>query len=585
LNHLFGFDPGLVMENFIVSARKYRPQTFDTVVGQKSITSTLKNAIRNNQVAQAFLFCGPRGVGKTTCARILAKTINCEHLTANMEACDRCSSCISFNENASFNIYELDGASNNSVDDIRTLVDQVRIPPQMGRYKVYIIDEVHMLSASAFNAFLKTLEEPPAYAKFILATTEKHKILPTILSRCQIFDFKRITVDDIVGRLDFVAKQEGIKAEENAIHIIAQKADGAMRDALSIFDQLVSFTGNTLSYETVLENLNVLDYEYFFKITDSILHADISSTLLTINEILGKGFDGQHFLIGFGEHLRNLLVCKDPVTAGLLETAPSIRNQYLEQSVKCTIDFLLKVLDINNRCDLNYKISNNKRLHLELALMQGCSLVMGKENAKGEVGSVKTEVRSVKYEVQSRKSAVSSKQPAESQPEQKKMTGTVRMKDMKDDYSGTISIKPLPRKESADAETTKEDPSRSEIVSVFSQELLNLHWDEYAETLKLDFPHLYSMLKKHRPVLMEEFRIDFSIENRLLEEELNEKKGELLGYLRKELNNSKITLQTRISEADKNSRPYTDKEKFEKMAEKNPSLRKLKEDLDLEIEF
>jgi len=571
------------MENFIVSARKYRPQTFDTVVGQKSITNTLKNAVKNNQVAQAFLFCGPRGVGKTTCARILAKTINCEHLTPNIEACDQCSSCVSFNENASFNIYELDGASNNSVDDIRTLVDQVRIPPQMGRYKVYIIDEGHMLSASAFNAFLKTLEEPPAYAKFILATTEKHKILPTILSRCQIFDFKRITVDDIVGRLDFVAKQEGITVDENAIHIIAQKADGAMRDALSIFDQLVSFTGNTLSYETVLENLNVLDYEYFFKITGYILHGDIPATLLTINEILDKGFDGQHFLIGFGEHMRNLLVCKDPVTVRLLETAPSIRNHYLEQSEHCMVDFLLKILEINNRCDLNYKMSNNKRLHLELALMQMCSLVTGKESVTSEVRSTKSEVRHTKLE--SRNHMAETDIPSTGQAAgQKKVTGTVRMKDI-EKYEGTVSIKPQPRKESSDVETDKEDLAHAEIASVFSQELLNLHWDEYAETLKLDFPHLYSMLKKHRPVLMEEFRIDFSIDNRLLEEELNEKKGELLGYLKKELNNYKITLQTRISEADKNFKPYTDKEKFEKMAEKNPALRKLKDELDLEIEF
>ncbi|MEI6455785.1 MAG: DNA polymerase III subunit gamma/tau [bacterium] len=575
------------MENFIVSARKYRPQTFDTVVGQKSITNTLKNAIRNNQVAQAFLFCGPRGVGKTTCARILAKTINCEYLTPNIEACDQCSSCVSFNENASFNIYELDGASNNSVDDIRTLVDQVRIPPQMGKYKVYIIDEVHMLSASAFNAFLKTLEEPPAYAKFILATTEKHKILPTILSRCQIFDFKRITVDDIASRLDFVASQEGITTEENAVHIIAQKADGAMRDALSIFDQLVSFTGNTLSYETVLENLNVLDYEYFFRITEFILNGDISGTLLTINEILDKGFDGQHFLIGFGEHLRNLLVCKDAVTAKLLETAPSIRNRYLEQCDQCTPGFLLQVLEINNRCDLNYKISNNKRLHLELALLQMCALGSQKSeirNQKTEIGNQKSEIRSPKSEITSHSSLVishSSPPPAG----QKKMTGTVRMKDLSEDVAGTVSIRPGQKKDAEIRDPLAIDPSLAEVATLFSQELLNLRWDDYAEMLKPDYPHLFSMLKKHRPVLMEEFRIDFTIDNKLLEEGLNEKKGELLSYLRKELNNYKITLQTRISESDKNSKPYTDKEKFEKMAEKNPALRKLREELDLEIEF
>ena len=362
------------MQNFIVSARKYRPQTFSTVVGQPSITNTLKNAILHNQLAQAFLFCGPRGVGKTTCARILAKTINCENLSPLAEACDACPSCLSFNENASFNIYELDGASNNSVDDIRSLVDQVRIPPQMGIYKVYIIDEVHMLSASAFNAFLKTLEEPPAYAKFILATTEKHKIIPTILSRCQIFDFRRITVDDIAAHLQFVAGQEKIQAGEDTLHIIAQKADGAMRDALSIFDQLVSFAGNELTYETVIENLNVLDYEYYFRITEKILNHDAAGVLLILNEILEKGFDGQHFLIGFGEHIRNLLVCKDPATIVLLETAPNIRQRYKEQAIVCSPELLLKVLDINSRCDLNYRISNNKRLHMELALMQMCIL-------------------------------------------------------------------------------------------------------------------------------------------------------------------------------------------------------------------
>ena len=299
------------MENFVVSARKYRPITFDTVVGQKSITSTLKNAIKNNHLAQAFLFCGPRGVGKTTCARILAKTINCQNIKDNMEACDECESCTSFNNSASFNIHELDAASNNSVEDIRNLVEQVRIPPQVGEYKVYIIDEVHMLSTAAFNAFLKTLEEPPAYAKFILATTEKHKIIPTILSRCQIFDFKRIGIDDIAKHLQFIAENEGVKAEADALHIIAQKADGALRDALSMFDQIVSFSGGDITYKNVIDNLNVLDYDYYFRIIDAIQAKDITQCLLIINEIIDNGFDGQHFIIGMGEHLRNLLVCKN----------------------------------------------------------------------------------------------------------------------------------------------------------------------------------------------------------------------------------------------------------------------------------
>jgi len=361
------------MDNFIVSARKYRPATFDTVVGQQSITSTLQNAIRNNQLAQAFLFCGPRGVGKTTCARILAKTINCLNPVNMVEACDKCESCLSFNRSVSFNIHELDAASNNSVDDIRNLVEQVRIPPQVGKYKVYIIDEVHMLSASAFNAFLKTLEEPPAYAKFILATTEKHKIIPTILSRCQIFDFKRISVKDIADYLTYVAKNEGVDVEEEATHVIAQKADGAMRDALSFFDQLVSFAGNKLTYETVAEHPIILPHAYYFAILDQVLAQDSSGLLLTINEIINRGFDGQHFLIGLGEHLRNLLVCKDAATVSLLEISANLQQKYVEQAGRCSAGFLLKALDIHNQFDQSYKTSNNKRLQLELALLQICA--------------------------------------------------------------------------------------------------------------------------------------------------------------------------------------------------------------------
>ncbi len=358
------------MEQFVVSARKYRPATFDMVVGQRGITNTLKNAIRTSHLAQAFLFCGPRGVGKTTCARILAKTINCQNITESIEACNECDSCNSFNDSHSFNVHELDAASNNSVDGIRALVDQVRIPPQVGKYKVYIIDEVHMLSQQAFNAFLKTLEEPPAYAKFILATTEKHKIIPTILSRCQIFDFARITVDDIAKQLAYVAGKEGITADPNALHIISQKADGAMRDALSIFDQIVSFSGSSISYEQVIENLNVLDYDYFFKMTDLVLEEKPTDILLLIDDVIQKGFDGADFITGFGAHMRNLLVSKDLNTVKLIEASDDIRKRFIDQSAKCSREFLLLALEVNSNADVQYKTSNNKRLTLELALLQ-----------------------------------------------------------------------------------------------------------------------------------------------------------------------------------------------------------------------
>ncbi|MGB8490961.1 MAG: DNA polymerase III subunit gamma/tau, partial [Bacteroidales bacterium] len=365
------------MENFIVSARKYRPATFDMVVGQDSITNTLKAAIKNRHLAQSYLFCGPRGVGKTTCARIFAKTINCSNLKENGEACDDCESCRSFNTLRSFNIHELDAASNNKVDDIRSLTDQVRIPPQIGKYSIYIIDEVHMLSPSAFNAFLKTLEEPPSHAIFILATTEKHKIIPTILSRCQIFDFNRIRIEDIVGRLSYVAKNEGITAEEEALHVIAQKADGAMRDGLSIFDQIVSLSGRKITYRDVIENLNVLDYEYYFKTVDSALRGDISSILITFNEILEKGFDGHNFVAGLNSHLRDLLVSRDEVTLRLLEATPSVKQRYLKQSKECSEDFLFRALEAGSNCDLTYKSAKNPRLQVELFLLRLCNLTNG----------------------------------------------------------------------------------------------------------------------------------------------------------------------------------------------------------------
>ncbi len=362
------------MSEFVVSARKYRPQTFDTVVGQKSITNTLKNAIKNHHLAQAFLFCGSRGVGKTTTARILAKTLNCFNRSESIEACDQCDSCKSFNEGASLNIYELDAASNNGVDHIRELIDQVRIAPQLGSHKVYIIDEVHMLSTSAFNAFLKTLEEPPAHAIFILATTEKHKILPTILSRCQIFDFQRIKVKDIADHLANVATKEGITADPDALHVIAQKADGALRDALSIFDQIVSFCGTTITHKDVLENLNILDHDYYFKVVENALNEDIPANLLLFNDVMEKGFDAHHFVVGLADHFRSLLVCKDPRTATLLEVGEATEKLFVDQAKKVDANICVRALAVLSRTDVEYKASKNQRLLVEMALMQLCSL-------------------------------------------------------------------------------------------------------------------------------------------------------------------------------------------------------------------
>lgn len=578
------------MENYIVSARKYRPITFDTVVGQMSITNTLKNAIKNNHLAQAFLFCGPRGVGKTTCARILAKTINCQNITDKIEACDACESCTSFNNSASFNIYELDAASNNSVDDIRSLVEQVRIPPQNGKYKVYIIDEVHMLSTAAFNAFLKTLEEPPAYAKFILATTEKHKIIPTILSRCQIFDFKRIKIEDIAHHLDYIADKEGIIADKDALHIIAQKADGALRDALSIFDQLVSFAGNHLTYQAVIDNLNVLDYDYYFKLCDFFLQNEIPNTLLLFNDVIEKGFDGQHFIIGLGEHLRNLLVCKDIATIKLLEIGENLKVRYKDQSSRCTIPFLFKSLDIINQCDLNYKISNNKRLSIEIMLMQISSLVnspfTSETTKKQEISSPKQEVKPI---LEVSKTVIETQKPNINTNNTIKQEVVKPISANKDSNYGGISVKSM-----MIGNTIPEAKNNVEISALvqesdnqyeISKEKFEEFWMEYMNSIQESSPSLYATLTKNKPQLRDNI-IDIKIDNKVQETEIKQKKGEVLDFIRSKTRNFMLQIETEVIAMENMSEiAYTDNDKFKKMAEKNPEIIKLKNDLNLEIEF
>lgn len=588
------------MENFIVSARKYRPATFQQVVGQHSITSTLQNAIRNNQVAQAFLFTGPRGVGKTTCARILAKTINCSNLSENLEPCNRCESCTSFNNNASFNIHELDAASNNSVEDIRSLVDQVRIPPQVGLFKVYIIDEVHMLSQAAFNAFLKTLEEPPSYAKFILATTEKHKILPTILSRCQIFDFRRISVEDTSNYLAYVAKNEKIEAEVEALHTIAQKSDGAMRDALSTFDQIVSYSGKSLTYKNVIENLNILDYEYYFRVTDAILQSDVSELLLIFNEIIENGFDGQHFITELGGHFRNLLVIKDPATIELLLASQVLKERYADQASQCQAGLLIKLLDICNNFDLSYKTSNNKRLHIEIALMQLSQQNMQsgekpvavpkpviKSVAKEKPVAYKTETEKADVKPEDKK-PVPSEQKTETKPEpakephRRKSTPKTVAKD------NNRKIKNISIKNSLDALKRKAEPEEESetpvIANEFDQERLKSVWQTFTESYKSKSPSFSNAIAKYEPRLKENYEIEYKVDNIIIAKDVLNVTA-LLEFLKEELNNNQITLKPVLPSKKEARVAYTDREKFEEMAKKYPGLIKLKEQLNLELDF
>lgn len=583
------------MDNFVVSARKYRPTTFDSVVGQKVITNTLKNAIKNQQLAQAFLFCGPRGVGKTTCARILAKTINCLNVTPNIEPCNECESCKSFNESHSFNIHELDAASNNSVDDIRALVDQVRIPPQAAKYKVYIIDEVHMLSAAAFNAFLKTLEEPPEYAKFILATTEKHKIIPTILSRCQIFDFKRITIEDIVEHLAYVAKCENVTIDADALHVIAQKADGAMRDSLSIFDQMVSFAGKNIDYNTVIQNLNVLDYDYYFAVTNYLISGNISESLLLLNEILEKGFDGYHFNNGLGEHFRNLLVCKDPITLKLLETGANIREKYKEQALKCSVDFLIKAIEITNKVDNTYKSSFNKRLTLELSIMQMCSIMSMQNTLQSKQSNVNVPINPPVNKVVEGNNAVVNQNTTQQKisipnPElnkEKSSPEVVNSQQLKNLKLGTTSIN---LSDEDDSEKKKSEhlnaAENKEQSNVFTQEMLNETWQQFLTTLENDNISLFATLNKNKPVLGKNFVITITLDNITQQDELEFKEGKLLHFLKQKLGNSKISFVFVVEKNNQSEQKlYKPTEKFQYMMQINPNLAKFKEQLDLDIEF
>jgi len=581
------------MDNFIVSARKYRPATFDMVVGQDTITTTLRNAIRNNLLAQAYLFCGPRGVGKTTCARIFAKTINCSDPGPDGEACDKCESCKSFNSQASFNIHELDAASNNSVDDIRNLTDQVRIPPQIGRFSVYIIDEVHMLSTQAFNAFLKTLEEPPSHAIFILATTEKHKIIPTILSRCQIFDFNRINVDDIVQRLSFVAGNEGVNAEHEALHVIANKADGAMRDALSIFDQIVSFSGKTITYSDVIANLNVLDYEYYFRITAAAMEGDVTSVLLTYNEILNKGFDGYNFMAGLNNHLRDLLVSRDEATVKLLETSPSIRQRYREQAVRAQLPFIYEALDIGSQCMLNFRASKNQRLHVELALLRMCNLSAAKVQEelkkKAEPGSLEEEGE---FSVSPPRSNPSSQAPPpRPAPVSAPSAGTAAQRQKSaatGDEPRKVSIKNIITGAKT-PETIVSEPQPDSIPNSsdheFSSEELRDAWNSFAEEIREESPRISVTLSSVTPELLDDKTVLLKLDNLILKETFdNNFKPRLEGHLRRTLRNGSLRLQTNVEATERGEILYSPEQKFNHLAARNPALRELKKTFNLDFE-
>jgi len=592
------------MSNYIVSARKHRPDHFDAVVGQPSVTNTLKNAIRSGQVAHAYLFCGPRGVGKTTCARIFAKTLNCFNRTPETEACNQCESCRSFDESRSYNIHELDAASNNSIEDIRNLIDKVRILPQIGKYSIYIIDEVHMLSASAFNAFLKTLEEPPSHAIFILATTEKHKIIPTILSRCQVFDFHRIRQEDIAGYLAKVARIDGIAFEEEALNVIALKADGAMRDALSIFDQVASFSNRNISYREVLDNLNVLDYEYYFQMTECFLEGTVDKALLLFNEILQKGFDGMNFVGGLSTHLRDLLVSHDEATLPLLEVSEVLKVRYSEQAKLCSSNFLFSALEICNQCELNYKASRNQRLHVELALIRLAHSGSEKKNLNRENEILDIPV--LTHPENGKKTAsqvieivTRSPVPGPSHTPIIHAATIVSASAPSGDTTpisisikaalGKVSPKPAGTEEEQDVDPESDDLSETEITEnqPVTQALLAIAWNSFADKIREKRPRMAVTLKAVQPVIKENAEISVELSNRSQLEDFNSStRLELERFLRSEMHNSSITIDPILTEQDESQQVklYTSEEKFRYLSKKNPVLETFRQKLNLELE-
>ena len=589
----------------MVSARKYRPSAFDSVIGQEHITQTLKNAIKNKQLAHAFLFCGPRGVGKTTCARILAKTINCENLTADTEACNECDSCKAFNNNASFNIYELDAASNNSVDDIRGLVEQIRYPPQGAKYKIYIIDEVHMLSAAAFNAFLKTLEEPPPYAKFILATTEKHKILPTILSRCQVFDFHRITIEHAVSQLKKITASEGIDAEEEALHVIAQKADGAMRDALSIFDRIVSFSGKKITYKDVILNLNILDYDYYFRAVEMMMNKDVPGIFLLFDEILGNGFDAQHFLMGLNDHIRNLLVCKFPNTVKLMEVAPSIAQRFMQQAAATSSTILMNSMNLINKCELDFRMSKNQRLHVELTLLKLCHLQSVIElRSESSADKKKTPEliepvvkTAVPIEVSNTTSS-SSTSPIEvtKKSEEPNLTPVSKPATIPFKASGNGSMQSkLEKLRQMNNDAPKGDLNESDksekVIEQYDNKPINddtftAAWNAYISELEgAGKMSLIVPLKQATWTITSESRVELVLASQLEKEMFEEDRINMMPFLRGTLKHTLLDIDIRVVQLSQVKRAFTADDKFKAMAENNPVLNDFRNALGLELEY
>ncbi len=611
------------MENFIVSARKYRPSKFLDVVGQEQVSETLKKALSSNKLAQSFLFCGPRGVGKTTCARILAKAINCENPNIDFEPCGECNSCTSFNQNASFNIFELDAASNNSVDDIRNLVDQVRFPPQSGKYKVYIIDEVHMLSASAFNAFLKTLEEPPSYAIFILATTEKHKIIPTILSRCQIFDFKRISDQDIVKQLQKICDKEGVESEPSALHVIAQKADGGMRDALSLFDKIVSYAGKKVTYQDVITNLNILDHDYYFKVTENFMVEDSSSVLNAFNEIINNGFDGEMFLLGLASHFRNLLISKDAKTVALLEAAEDIKEKYFTQANLVNETFLLNALNIINQCDVDYKTAKNKRLHVELTLLKICFLNTQIENTLTLLlGEKKKLTLLLKFYKEKKKQAIDGIQLADESLYFSEIKSNEIIEDAKPSAYTSASTSEKTN-ENKSAIISKEQNLKSEIINLKSEikktkrelpkssslgamfkeihneviveidddkldlniENLQALWSRFLEENKTTLQNAFMNVALTQIPELKEDSIVFTLTNNVSLQMLQLHKMDITAYFRKRTTSSNVVPEFLLKKNEKEQKNYkTTKDRLKDMIDDNAAVLKLLEKFELNLD-